>query len=76
MDIKAIISEIDAEIAKLASIREALQETSAEQGSGRPLLSTKATPVAKKKAKRKISAEGRSRMAAAQKVRWAKVKSK
>ena len=76
MNIEAIISEIDAEIAKLTSIREALQGTSIEQDSGHPQSKVKVTPVAKKKAKRKMSAEGRARIAAAQKARWAKLKRK
>ena len=76
MDIKAILSEIDAEIAKLTKVREALQGTPAKRGPGRPRLVKTAKPTAKKKAKRKMSAEGKARIAAAQKARWAKLKAK
>jgi hypothetical protein len=76
MNIKAIISEIDAEIANLTKVKEALQGTRVKRGPGRPPSLATASPVAKKKAKRKMSAEGKARISAAQKARWAKLKTK
>lgn len=77
MDIQNILSQIDKEIAKLTKVKEALTGLPAKRGPGRPRLSASAKPVTKKKkAKRKMSAEGRARIAAAQKARWAKLKAK
>ena len=77
MDIQNILSQIDKEIAKLTKVREALTGLPAKRGPGRPRLNASAKLVAKKKkAMRKMSAEGRARIAAAQKARWAKLKAK
>ena len=77
MDIKEILSQIDNEIAQLTKVKEALTGIPTKRGPGRPRLAGSAKPVAKKKAKRKkMSAEGRARIAAAQKARWAKLKAK
>jgi len=78
MDVKAIISHIDEEIAKLTKARDLLSGAFAKRGPGRPRPTTVAQPAAKKKkkAKSKMSAEGRARIAAAQKARWAKLKAK
>jgi hypothetical protein len=74
MDIKKIVSEIDTEIAQLLKVKHALLGVTEKRGPGRPRLVATALPVAKKKAKRKMSAEARARIAAAQKARWAKAK--
>ncbi len=75
-----ILEAIDAEIAKLEEVR-ALLASSPDVGAaieqqaarrGRPKGSSKkAAAPAKKSAKRVLSAEGKARIAAAQKARWA-----
>ena len=77
MNIQDIVSQIDEQIAQLTKAKEALTGIKTKKGPGRPRLT--AAPTAsptKKKAKRKMSAEGKARIAAAQKARWAKVKAK
>ena len=73
MNIPQILSDIDAEIARLKNIRSLLSgapsPTTATRGRGRPKGSVSATP--KKTTKRKLSPEARARIAAAQKKRWA-----
>jgi len=77
LNIQAIISQIDQEIAALTKAKEALQGAPAKRGPGRPPRAVAAKSVTtKKSAKRKMSAEGRARIAAAQKARWAKLKGK
>jgi hypothetical protein len=103
MDVNRILSELDAEIARLQQIRNALTglgqgtaftaASAKKPGRGRPKgsknVSKKATsakavttkavvakavtakPVAAKKGKRKLSPEGRKRIADAMKRRWA-----
>ena len=75
MDTTEVIQSIDAEIARLEKARELLSghvNTPAKRGrvSSKPI----ATPKPLKR--RKMSAEGRARIAAAQKARWAKAKGK
>jgi hypothetical protein len=72
MDTTEIIQTIDAEIARLERARALLNGHTAQVRSGRP-IGSKATPAAKP-LRRKMSAEGRARIVAAQKARWAKVK--
>jgi len=69
-----ILSEIDAEIARLEQAKQLLTETTIKRGPGRPRLGSASTPAPKKKARRKLSAAGRARIAAAQKARWAKLR--
>jgi hypothetical protein len=64
MSIDNLISEIDAEIARLQQARNLLDG----------LQSRTTTAPAKKPAKRKLSAAARKKIAAAQKKRWAAVK--
>jgi hypothetical protein len=74
MDTSALVAQIDSEIARLQTARAAIADLdgspSAPTGKrrGRPKGSTNAPA---KKAKRKMSAEGKARIAAAQKKRWA-----
>jgi len=75
-----IIASIDAEIAQLRLARAALTGTGAvaKSGPGRPKainsVAKVAAPAAKSVKRRKLSAEGKARIAAAQKARWAKLK--
>jgi hypothetical protein len=70
MDTTEVIQTIDAEIARLEKARALLNSQTASPKRGRPVSSK---PAAKPQ-RRKISAEGRARIAAAQKARWAKAK--
>jgi len=71
MSISTLLSQIDAEIARLQQARALLSGTTAPKKRGRkPGATVKAAP-AKKAKKRTMSAEGRARIAAAQKARWA-----
>jgi len=69
MAIKQILAELDAEIARLHQARALLNGSEAKRGPGRP---KGAASTAKKK--RNLSPEGRARIAAAVKARWAKQK--
>lgn len=75
MEVSRIIAEIDAQISKLQQARELLAGTTASvsKGPGRPKGSKNAkvaTPTAAPR-KRKLSPEGRKRIADAMKRRWA-----
>ena len=72
MEVSRIIAEIDAQISKLQQARALLAGTtvSTGKGPGRPKGSKNAKPVAAPP-KRKLSAEGRKRIADAMKRRWA-----
>lgn len=83
MSIATLISTIDAEIAKLHQARTLLSGTAtpAAKKRGRPAKVTGAAGAVKaasakpvKKKKRNLSPEGRARIAAAAKARWAAVK--
>jgi hypothetical protein len=69
MEINHIITEIDAEIARLQQAKDLLNGTTTKRSPGRP-----AAHIASGPTKRTMSAAGRARIAAAQKARWAKVK--
>ena len=81
MELQRIIAEIDSQIAKLQQARSLLTESSAAKrtGPGRPRGSKNAAAkavaakavAAPKKRKRRLSAEGRKRIADAMKKRWA-----
>jgi hypothetical protein len=75
MDTAKIIQSIDAEIARLEQARELLNGHRTTPKRGRSASSTTATVRTLRK-RRMISAEGRARIAAAQKARWAKAKGK
>lgn len=79
MEVRTIIAEIDAQIAKLQQARTLLSGVEAQASTrrpGRPKGSKNAAaPVAAKKtAGRKLSPEGRKRIADAMKRRWAERK--
>jgi hypothetical protein len=75
MDTTEVIQSIDAEIARLEKARALLNgHVSTPAKRGRP-VSSKLGATAKPQ-RRKMSAEGRARIAAAQKARWAKAKGK
>ena len=75
MEVNRIIAEIDAQISKLQQARALLAgtTTSAGPGRGRPKGSKNgaSTVSAKTPRKRKLSPEGRKRIADAMKKRWA-----
>jgi hypothetical protein len=75
VEVSRIIAEIDAQISKLQQARELLSGTmvSASKGPGRPKGSknAKATTKAAAPSKRRLSPEGRKRIADAMKRRWA-----
>ena len=70
MEVSRIIAEIDAQILKLQQARALLAGASqpARPGPGRPKGSSKAAAVTRK---RKLTPEGRKRIADAMKKRWA-----
>jgi hypothetical protein len=73
LDTESIIQEIDSEISRLEQAKAILSETTVKRSPGRP---KRTQPVIKTVAveptKRVMSAEGRAKIAAAQKLRWAK----
>jgi hypothetical protein len=74
MDTTEIIQTIDAEIARLEKARALLNGDTTSAARRERSLISKPTSIAKGHKRRKISAEGRARIAAAQKARWAKTK--
>ena len=73
MDTKEIIAYIDAELARLQQIKDILSGSTTSRKKRGP-NKAKAAPTTVIVKKRTMSAEGRARIAAAQKARWAKVK--
>jgi hypothetical protein len=69
MDTEALVAEIDAEIDLLQKTRALLTGHTAPLKRGRP-------PATKPKTRRTMSPEGRARIVAAQKARWANAKKK
>jgi hypothetical protein len=68
MDTKALVAEIDAEIDRLQTAKALLTGQTTSPRRGRP-------PATKPKTgRRTMSPEGRARIVAAQKLRWAKKK--
>lgn len=74
MEVRRILDEIDSQISKLQQARALLAGTTTPAGRGRPKGSkntaSSAAPV-KTPRKRKLSPEGRKRIAEAMKKRWA-----
>ena len=73
MEVRRILDEIDSQISKLQQARALLAGTTAPAGRGRPKGSknTASAAPAKTPRKRKLSPEGRKRIADAMKKRWA-----
>jgi hypothetical protein len=74
VEVSRIIAEIDAQISKLQQARALLAGTTApapRAGRGRPKGSKNASPATTTPRKRKLSPEGRKRIADAMKRRWA-----
>ena len=71
MEVTRIIAEIDAQISKLQQARQLLSgsETGARRGPGRPKGSKNTEPSPKRK--RKLTPQGRKRIADAMTRRWA-----
>ncbi len=80
MDFDQVIQVIDAEIARLQEARAVLAGSGSKRGPGRPKVATvahkpSATHTAKPvHRKRRLSAEGRKRIADAMRKRWAERK--
>lgn len=75
MDTATIIEHLDAEISRLQQVRALLADVDVRKGPGRPKASDAISkPVAVKLTKRVMSAEGKEKIALAQKARWAKVR--
>lgn len=74
MSIQQILSEIDAELARLTRAKELLTEVPAKRGPGRPAGNSLSTTATKQRRAKRMSAEGRARIAAAQKARWAQLR--
>lgn len=72
----AFLSLTSAQLKRAASIKEKISKLENELTAilGKPGASAKASGAKPLKKKRKMSAAGRARIAAAQKARWAKVK--
>lgn len=72
MAITDVLAQIDAEIARLQQAKAILSESGAvaKPGRGRPKNTAAVTPASTRK-KRNVSPEGRARIAAAVKRRWA-----
>jgi len=71
MNTEEILSSIDAEIAALKRVRAILTGTEAADG-----RSPKAGRKPRKRKRKKMSAEARAKIAAAQKKRWAAIRNK
>jgi hypothetical protein len=70
-----IIEHLDAEISRLQQVRALLTDGVVRKGPGRPKASDAISkPVAVRLTRRVMSAEGKKKIALAQKARWAKVR--
>ncbi len=77
MDTHQILAQIDAEIARLEHVKSILSGITTQtpkRSVGRPRVAAAITPKPLASKRRQISEEGRARIAAAQKARWAKSK--
>ena len=73
METSEILAAIDAEIQRLQHARTVLNGTVVKRGPGRPRGFTNGASSAAPN-RRRLSAEARAKIAAAQKARWAKAK--
>jgi len=74
VQVSEILSEIDKEIARLQQVRSLLAGETPKTRRGQKKSAASAPAAAKKAAKRKLSPEGRKRIAEAMKRRWAERK--
>jgi len=74
VNLEAILAGIDEEIARLTSARQLLTGIPTKRRPGRPKSSAASVAAPKKRKRRRMSAEGRARIAAAQKARWDKAR--
>jgi hypothetical protein len=75
MDTATIIEHLDAEISRLQQAKALLAGTDVRKGPGRPKSSgASSKPVVVQPTKHVMSAEGKRKIAFAQKARWAKVR--
>jgi hypothetical protein len=74
MDTKQIIAELDTEIARLQEVKSILSRTTATTPTNRRPNKAKTAPTRITAKKRTMSPEGRAKIAAAQKARWARAK--
>lgn len=74
MQVSEILLEIDKEIARLQQVRSLLAGETPKTRRGRQKSAASTPAPAKKAAKRKLSPEGRKRIAEAMKRRWAERK--
>jgi hypothetical protein len=75
MNTTAIIAHIDEQIVKLQQARALLTEAEVKIKVGRPKgTKTVAVTSENRKTRRRLSPEGKARIAAAQKARWASIK--
>jgi hypothetical protein len=71
MDLKTILDQIDSQIAALQQAKALLTDAPTSKKVGRP---AKAASSIAKRTRKPLSAEGKARIAAAQKKRWAKAR--
>jgi hypothetical protein len=75
MNTENIIAQIDTEILRLQQVKNILAGISVKKSVGRPSGSGQSVAAkSARPARREMSAEGKAKIAAAQKARWAKVK--
>lgn len=75
MNTAIIIEHLDTEISRLQQAKAILTGMDVRKGSGRPKATDEVSrPVVVEPTKRVMSAEGKQKIAAAQKSRWAKVR--
>jgi hypothetical protein len=75
MNTTSILAQIDEQIAKLQQAKALLTVTEGKAKAGRPKGSKTVTAASKpQKTRRRLSPEGKARIAAAQKARWASLK--
>jgi hypothetical protein len=72
MDTTQILTQLDEEIARLQQVKAMLSGEPTKRKPGRP--SSQPAKKGQSAKKRTMSAEGRARIAAAQRARWAKAK--
>ena len=75
MDTATIIEHLDAEISRLQQAKAVLTGSDVRKAPGRPIASNAISkPIAVKLTRRVMTAEGKKKIALAQKARWAKVR--